>query len=437
MTIIARTLGPSGKGAFSLVVLILSIVHSIFHGSLGPANAYYSGRQSNRGASIVGNSFAIAIFWGGILVLLFRALADQIFLRFFPEEYVFPHFSLTDGMFPNFYLLNKIYPQFIYINKIQPLVNISFIKITAIALPALMLFDYSNNIVMGQDRIRRFSFLLVFRELLFLISLILLLVLGLVTVKEAMTFWIIALMIASVYSGWSAWSGVGFRIKIDPRMWLTMLRYSLQVHVANLTSFLKSHADKLILAYFLSLAEFGYYSLATMIVMLLWYLPSATSQVLLPYISRRDNTAGDEMTPRMCRIIFFITILVALLMSVFGRIGIKLIFGSEFLPAYPVLLVLLPGAVIYSLATVLSGDLSGRGKPYYAMWISAIVLVLNIGIAIVLIPVFGIIGAAIAAAITHSISGVLFLLVFNRESKVSVWQTLVIQKEDIYLLKKL
>ena len=45
----------------------------------------------------------------------------------------------------------------------------------------------------------------------------------------------------------------------------------------------------------------------------------------------------------------------------------------------------------------LAADLSGRGKPQYAMFTSLISFVLNFLLNVLLIPVYGIIGAAIAA----------------------------------------
>ncbi|MDP8238979.1 MAG: polysaccharide biosynthesis C-terminal domain-containing protein [Candidatus Hatepunaea meridiana] len=392
--ILARTLGPEGKGVFSLVTLIVTVLYMFVHGSLGAADAHFSGRFPKWGPAIFGNNVTIALLTGGAIVLFFLTFSE----RFMPA--------------------------------IQPNVDLSLTNATVIVLPFLILFEYSISTILGQDRIGRYSLILSTKELLFLVSLFILLLSGFLSVQTALLAWVVVAILIALYAAWSAWSGVGFKFKIDLKVLLPMAKYSLQGHIANLSSFLKMNSDKLIMAYFLDVEEVGYYSVAVAIVSVLYHLPSSVSQVLVPFISWRDNHAGDILTPQLCRITFFLTIIIGLMIGVFGWIGIMLFFSSKFIPAYPALIILLPGAVILSLAKLLAGDLSGRGKPQYAMVISVIVVIINIGANLILIPLWQMKGAAVTASFTHAMTGLMFLWAFKRESGVAYVEALLIKGSD-------
>jgi len=393
--VIARALGPAGKGAFSLVILIVNVVYIFAHGSLGSANTHFTGRHPASKAGIFGNSFTIALLWGGTVALLFITIVEGLLAKTLPD--------------------------------IDP----ALVKMTAIAIPMMILLDYCNTIVMGLDRIARYSLIIVSRELVFLVGLFLLLLIAPLTVGGVLNTWVLVVGLASIFAAWSAWSGVGFRFKIDLRLWFSMAKFSLQSHAANLSTFLKMRFDVLMVAYFLDLKEVGYYSIANAIIAVLWFIPVAVSMVLTPHISWRDDQAGNILTPPLCRMAFFLTAIAGLTIAIFGWVGIKLVFGELFLPAYLPLLILIPGAVVYSLAKLLSGDLVGRGLPHYAMKISLVALGLNVGINLILIPLFGIIGAALTATLTHSVTGLLFLRAFQRESGASVSEALVIRRGDL------
>lgn len=398
--ILAQSLGASGKGTYSLILLIVVLIFQFINGSLGAANSHFTGRYSKFGPGIIGNSLIIALVLGSLITWTFISHADRI--------------------------LPLVYPE----------VDTSLVKLTILSITALLLLEYCNCIVRGQDRIARLSFTLAIREFLFVAVLLVLLLSDSLTVDKALTSWVAIVTVVALFATWSAWSGMKFKLKLDFSLWISMVKYSLQAHAANLTSFLRMRIDMLILAAYLDIKTVGYYSITFAIIQFLFYLPRSVAQVLGPHISWRENSAGDILTPILCRVTFFITVIVGLLLIVLGYPGIRIIFGEEFLPAYLPLVIMVPGAVLFTLATSLSGDLGGRGKPHYAMKISTIMLVLNVIINLSLIPLYGMIGAAFAASITQAITGILFLKAFIKESKASVYKTIVIQREDFIILRK-
>ncbi len=398
--IVARALGPEGKGSFSLVILIANLIYNFCHGSLGSANSHFAGRFNRHISGIIGNSLFIVFFWGGLIAAVFIAFAEAAVGYFYPD------------------------------------VDLSLVKATAIAIPALILFEYSSGIVRGQDRIRQYSLLLVVKELSFLIALVFLLIIGKVSVGGVVYCWIFGVVISALVSAISACAGNKFNLSLDRQILKPMAKYSLQSHAANLASFLKTRIDWLLIPYFLDEISLGYYANSSAIILVLWFLPAAMAQILQPHIAWRENTSGDKLTPVLCRITTFLTCIAGLLMIVFGKIGVRIVFGAEFLPSYMPLVILIPGAILLGVSKLIAGDLGGRGLPHYAMKISIAVLFINIAANLLLIPTLGIAGAAIAATFSFSCNGLLFLFAFRKESGVGIFDTLIMKKTDVDLIAR-
>jgi len=399
--IIARTLGPAGKGLFSLTVAVAVTLATIVHLSLATGNSHFMGRYPSERRALVGNSFLMAFVWGAIVTVAALALRQKV-----PLEY-------------------------------QPKISPQLWGMALVAIIPLLLLEYSNGLVIGLDWIKRLSFSLVLKEALILIGALWLATQGHLSVEGAVAVWVIAAVMVAVFQAFSAWSRVGLSITISPKLFGSMTLFSIQSHAANIFGFLKFRFDFFLIDHFLSSSELGIYSIAVIMVQVLWYLPKAIAQILIPHISWGGQRAAAELTPLLSRLGFTVAIIGGCLLALFGRPLIGLLFSDSFLPAYLILLLLLPGAIIFSLAGMLSGDLIGRGLPRYAMLTSIFAFVLNVVVNLILIPKFGLAGAAIASSLTHAFSGAMFLYYFHRESGVDISDTLILKRNDIIKLKQL
>jgi O-antigen/teichoic acid export membrane protein len=105
-------------------------------------------------------------------------------------------------------------------------------------------------------------------------------------------------------------------------------------------------------------------------------------------------------------------------LAVFGKPAIRVLFSAGFLPAYPALLILLPGVVLLGTAKILTNDIAGRGYPHYNSITSAISLIATVALDFVLVPTRGIVGAALASTLAYSltfaVSVVFYVLVSRR-----------------------
>lgn len=398
--ILARTLGPDGKGVFSLVILFFSVLSIFSHLSFGAANAHFTGRKPEWRPAILGNSFVIAVLMGGIVILLAQLLIGTA--------------------------------------RFQTLLHLDqdWVRPVILFLPAAILLEYLSNVVLGLNRIKAYASILAGRELLFLLSLTGALVLGTFTVRISINLWLIALTAALAASVIASLAGVGYRLKLDSSLISPMLKFGIQQHIAISTSFLLKRVDLLIVGYFLTAADVGCYSIVGTLISILWFLPVAASQVIFAFVSNSSDKAGSELTPKLCRAVIALTVLTAVVLAATAYPLIRFFYGAAFLPALPATLILLPGGVMLGISGTLAGDLSGRGKPHYAMIITVIAAALNIGLNFLLIPLWHLEGAALTSLLTYGFSGALYIWAFSRESGVSIAETLFLQKGDLALARK-
>jgi O-antigen/teichoic acid export membrane protein len=393
--VLARALGPAGKGLYSLTLLTAMTLVTIAHGSLSSANSHFAGRYPEDRPALVGNSFFLAVVWGAVVVAITYIVV----------------FLIKPGFLPD--------------------LSRRFWLVALAAIFPLLLFEFSNGLVMGLDWMKRFSFVQVLKEAMVFVAAVVLWITGVLTVENALIVWLGSHVFVAVLQAGSAWWRVGWKLALSFKLLKRVASFIFQAHVANVFSFLKLRVDMFLIAYFLTMKEVGYYSIAMAMLAALWYLPAAISQVLIPHISKRDSQAGNQLTPRLARMGFAVSLIGGILMAILAYPLIKTLFGDAFMPAIPALLFLLPGGVIFTFAKMLAGDLIGRGLPKYAMIISVIAFATNVIVNLLLIPKFGIIGAAIASSITNTLTGLMFLAAFLRESHVSVWDTIIIKRSDM------
>ncbi|MBM3327926.1 MAG: hypothetical protein FJY67_00445 [Calditrichaeota bacterium] len=397
--VIARALGPDGKGLLSLTMLVAMSLANIGHLSYGSACSYFIGRQPVNRSSVAGNSLFFTVLWG----FLWTALA-MLFMPTVRDRFI-------------------------------PLVSDRLLMMATVTVLPLLLLEYGNSMLIGFDRIFKMNLIMVSREMIFVSTMALVWIAGGASVETAIALWGLAILTAGILLLTNSIREVG-GLRLDIPSLLAMLRFGISFHLSNVLSFLRSRFDLFIIAFFMSRSEVGYYSLAAAILVGLRYLPAAIGQVLLPYVAQRSDDAGNQMTPLLVRIGFALTLLAGCALVIFGYPLIYLLFGPAFIPAYKPLAVLVPGAVVLTLATMLAGDLIGRGKPHYSVIVSVITFVLNVAAGLILIPRLGIMGAALASTGTHFLTGSMFLYFFLRESGVTARDVLVARREDWLLVRR-
>ena len=91
---------------------------------------------------------------------------------------------------------------------------------------------------------------------------------------------------------------------------------------------------------------------------------------------------------------------------------------------------LLPGIVFMAAAKVISSYLSGIGKPIYTTYIAGGAVIVTVALDLLLIPPYGISGAAIASTITYTGTAIASVWLLKAESGAGWLEALVVKRED-------
>jgi len=119
-----------------------------------------------------------------------------------------------------------------------------------------------------------------------------------------------------------------------------------------------------------------------------------------------------------------------------GNLIIVALFSEKFALATEPLMWLLPGAVILGIANVLGPYLASIGRPEVNLYNACAATLTTVVLDIVLIPKFGINGAAIASSVAYILFAALTLLSFSTITKFNLkgtWSLMIELQSDILL----
>jgi O-antigen/teichoic acid export membrane protein len=86
-------------------------------------------------------------------------------------------------------------------------------------------------------------------------------------------------------------------------------------HLGAVLQYMQHRTDVVFILYLLPMRDLGIYSLAIGIVELLWYVPQAVSQVLLPHIADSTEADANSITSAFCRASIAITALLSVTLA--------------------------------------------------------------------------------------------------------------------------
>jgi O-antigen/teichoic acid export membrane protein len=218
----------------------------------------------------------------------------------------------------------------------------------------------------------------------------------------------------------------------DGRAMKTFLAYGLKSHVQILAGHLMYQIDIYLIAAMLGAQQVAYYGIAVTLATIVWYVPNTAGVVLLPYLSRLG--ADDDVyrvSAQVSRTIVAITLLGACVAGLAGRPLMVLFYGMEYVRAFAPLLLLLPGIVMMSVYKVLTRTFSSRDRQQVSLTVAVIALLVNLGLNVLLIPRYGIEGAAVASSIAYGLAGMLLAGVLSRESGLPFRAFVLVSAADI------
>ena len=199
-----------------------------------------------------------------------------------------------------------------------------------------------------------------------------------------------------------------YPLKADLRFAAKIVPFGFVSMITTLMLTLNYRVDTLMMGYLYHIpdTEIGFYSLGVSLSEYGWLIPDAFRVVLFSRTAKDD--AIEEVTMSM-KVNFYLTLLMILGILLLGRPVIRILAGAEYLPAYPVTVMLIAGIIPMSYFKIIGTLLLAQGKKgVYLGMLSASVLV-NILCNMLTIPLWGKMGAAVASVVSYAVAGFVFL----------------------------
>ncbi len=399
--LLGHSLGPDRFGVFSLTLFIPTFLNALLNLGVAPANVYFI----NRGDVTVDGALKASLrIWSGISLL--GLLVGGIFVLMY-GELLFPDISiqvLLAGLvlFPllllNAFVLGILQAvgDFPWFNRL-PLINTAATLVFAVV--GVVVLDLS--------------------------------VVGALIAYAAgtLTSLLVSLAILRRHT-----TGSG-RVSNLGNYAASCLKYGWKANLAALFGFLNLRSGILLVGFFLDTAAAGGYAAAVVIAERLWILSQSASTVVFPKLAalKEDTEARNRLTPLVSHWVFLTTFLLASIAALFSRPLLSVMFGEEFADAGVALMCLLPGVVMGSLTRVLANDFAARGRIELNVLRSGVLVVVNVVANCLLIPVLGVVGAAMAFSLGYFAMTAVSLYLYAEVSGNEWWTPLMPNHSDYVL----
>ena len=403
--VLAHLLGPDAQGRFTLVLLFSQLAALVVGWGMDSALGVVAGRDRESARA----GFANAVIWsavvGGFAVII------SGWLYGLPTD-VRPRGPLV-ALIPNLSAA-----QFTY---------------AALAIPGELFFSVGLFALLGRRRIAPYSAIRVLRRLMLLVGIVGVAVVARLSLDVALVINVATLVLTAVAIWWSARQDGVAGLRPSVPLLEEELRFGSRVLLGTFAERLQFRADSFIVNIYHGVRATGVYSVTSGLAETLWYIPNALGTVMFSRAVDPDADAG-----RIAAVLTRTTIAVALVTAIpafaLGPRLVRIVYGSAFTDAGVALRLILPGIVAYSVVAVLSRYIVGRGRPGIGTFVLVTGLALNVASNLLLVPRYGINGAAASSSISYGLTALLTLAVFRRLSGRGIAETLIIRRSDVLAL---
>ena len=219
-------------------------------------------------------------------------------------------------------------------------------------------------------------------------------------------------------------------------LWFELIKYGFFPMLALLMTTLNYRIDVLMLHHysFITDSMIGVYSLGLSLSDKIVLIPDTLKGVL---VSKLAKGAEDSEVAKVTRIGFWASFLLCLIILIFGRWAIYLLYGQEFEGAYMVIIITAIGVLAVSYFKLIAQYNIVNKKQILNVGMLSIAIVVDVILNMIFIPIWGIYGAALATSIGNIVCGIVFIVYFSCKTKIKISEMILPQKSDLDILKSL
>lgn len=391
----SRFLGPEQYGLYTMLLLVPYLFGRFGHLGLDAANAFFSHNDKSE-RIIFSNSIIVITFSSGLFTLVI--FVDSFVYKYLSFGYEFKTF-------------------------------LSMLAIVAFS----MFRTLFQSLLIGKDKIKINSIISIFDSLYPLIGLMLLYFFNALSAFNLMLVTLVGLLLTSCLIMWNVSFGrcSDFNVSFLKRS----IRYGFDSWVNNISNQMLYKIDFFLIGYFLGLESVGIYAIAVMLAEKSWYLSGALGNAIFPKLKCYDDTKAFQLATSVAKLNLVIVTISLVLIAVLGDFLIPILFGESYSLAYETILILTPGIIALAIPKVLVSHLAARNKLRIAVRASVSSVLLNLILNLLLIPQFGLIGAAVASSISYVIYLAIYVIEYRKEFSCKYRSILIPNVNDLVIIK--
>ncbi len=359
--IVARALGPSGRGELAATLLVAQIAAWLFSMGSSEAISYFQARRPEDGPRLLSSWLLITIPLALIGIALTELLLPVVFA------------AQTDTAID----LARIYLLVIPIIAFQQIFSgmllgdhdFFYYNVTRFLYPALAAAVYAACLLFDAFSVEA----------------------ALIANGAAMA---VALAISAYRS--LRRHGLG---RPDRALLRHTFKYGVKAHAGSTAGLVNARLDLIVIPAFLTAASVGLYSIATNVTSIITTLTGTVALMALPIAAREQGAPRPILVTLQTALGVSLALAIPLALLAPALLGV--VYGSEFEEAATALRLLLPGAVLAAGVNVLVAGLLAANRPLTVSAASGLAAALTIGGLIVFLPIGGITAAAIVTSVVY------------------------------------
>lgn len=382
--LIARLLGPSGSGVYTMLVFLHSGLVMLASAGMPVANSYFIGKRIYSEEAVAANAVSTSLLLGStaaVIGLGVLSILKASTFRDVPWEALFVALAIV---------------------------------------PVSVLTQFLSGILLGANRVTTLAGLSLLGSSFLLASVGLLAAARQLTVMHVVALWAVSNGVVGLAYARTVFATLPFGVRFDSALFVRAVKFGAPSYLTNIISLFNLRLDVFLVGAFVGTAAVGHYGAAVAFAELAWYGSSALATALYPRLTAAGGEEALALLTRGARHAFISTAVIVLGLLLVGVPLIPVLLGEAYRPSVALLVVLLPGVLLYGLAPVWSAFFTGHmGRPLISLAIAGLSLGLDGVLNVVLLPRYGVSAAAWSATAGYAVASVFALAIVVRTTGLS------------------
>jgi glycosyltransferase involved in cell wall biosynthesis/O-antigen/teichoic acid export membrane protein len=193
--------------------------------------------------------------------------------------------------------------------------------------------------------------------------------------------------------------------------------FGVKAYGAQVIFYLVLRVDQLMVRGYAGYHQLGLYALATTVAELLWLLTDPLAAALVPHQVRALPQEGHRLSFAMARRSMWISLVAAVGAWLLAPLAVRVVYGPGFAGAVPALRLLLPGVVALAATRPLRTMLLKQGRAVALSLLGFGALCLNVALNVALLPRIGIRGSSIASSLCYAALALSYVVLARRQAR--------------------